>query len=290
MPMKIIILLFTLLLAACGAEAPTPAQDPPPAPAIADSKVAAPLATITEYSVKNGTVGLPTAADQFCLSTYYRSHGGNSFAPRWPNGVPKRGAQFSARPTVGYATPYWIGTTPDPRRYASIRINCMDYDHFGFGQAAGQSQNWEGLYIFWNDNGTGDWRWHDIALWHWAGGASGSFCFLDGVDGLSHADEVLSIYPNTDGRWHLYAHGYPRLRGDARCIAPDRNFELEGPFFSQNNTTVWATPEYNSVCGFTLIRGSIDDAGIASIEPQSGVWTLKASGVSAEMWCAKFVP
>ena len=228
------------------------------------------------YSAHDGTTTMPTTSTRFCVAYYFAGAGGHTGSPLWPNGKPKEGAVFSAFPPSLTALPYNT-SLGDSDAYGE----CVDFSNFGFGAAASQSSDTNPFYILWNLSHGQNLHTGTREMWFYPE----SFCYLNGVNGLSASNEEGIVTPWSN-HWYLYAGGHPALGSSGKCVFPNKPVTHLGPYLATGGGGVtWGPSTAQTICGFSRITGNLDD-GWVWINKVSGQYTVQASaGITAEMRC-----
>jgi hypothetical protein len=250
---------------ACGAP-------PPDSDAEQQSQAASSL-----HIAHDESVSLSQSSTRFFRIQYIGATGGHAGSATWSTGVPKFGASMGAWPPslTAYAYDIGLGT-------ADIAAIGNDYSDFGFGPGASQSSNSSPFYFSWGTSYGSNPVGNSMNLWSYPG----NFCFLNGVNGLSHADEIAHVYPYGTW-WKMGAYGYAELQTVAKCLYFDRSYTLSGPHAVSSGGTTFGPASSNSFCAITKVQGNLDDGWLA-VGNAWGAWYIQSSGVSGEMMCAVF--
>jgi hypothetical protein len=299
---RLLLLLFTIAVAACGADPNvTPTEERSAEP------VAAPAANwpITDYTVFNTGVDYGHFIDipgntQNCwpiIAMFHNAHLGN---PTWPNGHPKEGGSIS---TLG------PGNTPettflDPRlgvhfetedAYVYGAANCAPWTNFEQAWNPGWQLR-DGLTVFQANDGTGV---VTKSKWLWQADA---FCYLSGWGSLSHAGESarverVPVNGAINGhQWRLRLTGSSWTSASAQCVYLGRNYEwlpMRSATQQFPNTWMQIGPD-DGMCVISSVVGNNDNGtiimGVANNQYGIPLYRLSIGGsvTSAQGYCVRW--
>jgi hypothetical protein len=248
-----------------------------------DAAEPAPLAeqsqeAIFTYTAANGSTTVGLNATRFGHAIYFGAGSGHAGSPTWPSGAAKQGAAFGAGSPAITAFPY-----DNALGGAVVTSQFDDFSNFGFGAAAGHSDDANPDYLLWSTAYGSAAVSGSIALW-----GTDSICYLNGLNSLSGSTEYAMIY-TVGSTWYLGAGGIPTIGATAKCVYPNRSWTFHGVYSASNGQSVSTGLSSNtSLCFFSKIVGNVDD-GIARFRKVSGVWFLDNVGLSTvEAFCATF--
>lgn len=230
-----------------------------------------------------------TGAQRLCTITSYLGSGANSTAT-WGNGAPKHGP---------LATLDWLGNTsaPEPMFTAvagkdpgTVWTTAKCY-HFPYFENIMQwPWQWSQTFAKWDSDGQGP-HTGDLPLWQ-----GDAFCYLKGFGGLAHSSEDAYVYKQNGGYaggflWRLRAHTSGEGRGGANCAYLGRSYYTLGTQNAYTNQP--ANLGFNANEAVCLLSGVWGDTGngIVTIAPGSdGVYRLTVTGGiwRAQAYCVSY--
>lgn len=243
----------------------------------------------TSYTtpIPYGSRSVPWSTTTFYHATYFGASGGHSQAPNWPGSTtPKYGAIFSALPPSISAFPNALATPP-LQGSALTYARSNSFSEFNFGPAASQSSDSEPMRLLWGTSSGGVGVAQSVNLWAYPQ----SFCFIDGVQGLSTWAEEVATFVEP-GTWGLYAGGVPVLSVSAKCVYPDRPwlYAAQADAYANQQVALEGLLASEGECFISRIQGDLDTGFVMLRNDLWGVWVLQTGGgvEHAQAYCIKY--